>query len=698
MKYEKYFFFIFGASVLIFFILIFSIYSSIKELTIKEQNESQRIYAKQASYGIQEYIYGVASTLELLSKSDDIIQMSPEGKRTLGDYQKIKSEKIKGISRVNSNGKIIYTFPSKQSVGEDISAQEHFQLSVSTKKLVISDVFQAVQGFRTIAVHVPVFKDGIYDGTLAALLSYDKIASMYVENIRIGENGSAWVMSAKGIILSSLEKDTIAKHYEEAFRSLPEKKAIAQKMVQGKAGESFYYDQHPSDSSGKILKHSVYMPVQIGNSFWAIAVATPESQILSSIWGLRTRMIIVTVILFALCLLFLYFIVRFRIIQNERRRRENVSKALFKSEERYRNLLFQISDGFVAFDKSMNYTYVNQKAGEFLGKKPEDLIGKNYWKEYPEAKGTPFADAYVRAFEKQETIIFEDYYQPWNRWFENRIYPFPEGLGVFFTEITERKLLEKEITTLNKDLEERVKDRTRLLEIANKELESFSYSVSHDLRAPLRAIKGFSEIINRRYRNEMKEETSHYFDNIIQASGTMELLIDDLLNYSRIGKSAVQCDTVSMNQLLQSLKNTFSEQLKRNGGKIEIPENIPDIYSDKSLLFQIFTNLIDNALKFTKSGVKPIVKIDCHTDENNIYFQISDNGIGVPVEHHEKIFQIFQRLHNQDDYPGTGIGLASVKKSLTLLGGSIMLASEPDKGSTFSIRLPKTDKQNKSGK
>lgn len=135
-------------------------------------------------------------------------------------------------------------------------------------------------------------------------------------------------------------------------------------------------------------------------------------------------------------------------------KRNAAKPALFLLTQQATDILERVSDGFVAFDAQMNYTYVNQHGGEMLGRKPEDLIGKNYWLEYPEARGTPFADAYVRALEKQTPIIFEDHYAPWDRWFENRIYPSRDGLAVFFTEITERKRAEKALRKSNEQFRE----------------------------------------------------------------------------------------------------------------------------------------------------------------------------------------------------------------------------------------------------
>lgn len=264
----------------------------------------------------------------------------------------------------------------------------------------------------------------------------------------------------------------------------------------------------------------------------------------------------------------------------------------------------------------------------------------------------------------------------------------PANLLGTVIDITNAKLAENEIHKLNAELEQRVRERTVQLTSANKELESFSYSVSHDLRAPLRAIKGFSEIIARRHKEKLNEEGQHYINNIIQASNRMERLIDDMLVYSRIGKSALRNESIKMDELLRSLLQTFTEQLEKNGGDISLAKDFPKILADQSLVIQVFTNLIENALKFKRPGVTPQIKIDWQIDGSFAIFQISDNGIGIASEHYERIFQIFQRLHNEDEFPGTGIGLATVKKSLVLLGGSISVTSEIGRGSVFSVRLP----------
>jgi signal transduction histidine kinase len=238
-------------------------------------------------------------------------------------------------------------------------------------------------------------------------------------------------------------------------------------------------------------------------------------------------------------------------------------------------------------------------------------------------------------------------------------------------------------------LEQRVSERTAQLETANKDLEAFSYSVSHDLRAPLRSVSGFAEIVARRHRNSLNEEGRHYLDNIVEASARMSRLIDDLLVYARLGRTSVRHQSVSLSSLLSQITKDLAARITETGAALDLPEELPVVRGDPTLLNQIFTNLFGNAFTYHRSDLPPLVTVTWRAEGDNIVISVSDNGIGIPPEHHDKIFNMFQRLHSDDDYPGTGIGLAIVKKSVELLGGRVWVESVVNQGSTFSVQLPK---------
>ena len=254
-------------------------------------------------------------------------------------------------------------------------------------------------------------------------------------------------------------------------------------------------------------------------------------------------------------------------------------------------------------------------------------------------------------------------------------------------ELKVRIQAEEEISRLNRELEKRVIERTFQLEVANRELESFSYSVSHDLRAPLRAISGFAEIIARRHKSGLSEEGQHYFDNIVSASEQMGQLIDDLLRYSRLGRQTVTLKPVPLQEILAQAVESLTPRVTADKAVLSLAEDLPVVSGDRTLLSQIFINLLDNALAYHRKDTPPQVSLDWQSEGDHVVLRVTDKGIGIAPEYHQKIFDVFQRLHSQDEYPGTGIGLAIVKKAVDMLGGRVWVESKVGGGSTFYVEV-----------
>lgn len=260
-----------------------------------------------------------------------------------------------------------------------------------------------------------------------------------------------------------------------------------------------------------------------------------------------------------------------------------------------------------------------------------------------------------------------------------------DRVGVHVVQDVSRRLeSEREILRLSTD----VKRRAAELATANADLKAFTYSVSHDLRAPLRAITGFSQILTRRHADRLDAQGRHYLDNIIEASTRMSRQIDGLLAYARLGRQAVIPRPVELSTLFAGLSREFAPRLREVNGELHVASPLPAVMGDSTILGQLFGNLLDNALKYRRREVAPRVCISAESVDSIVRVTVADNGIGIAPEHHAKIFQVFQRLHSEEEYSGAGIGLASAKKSADLLAGSIRVESELGSGSRFIVELP----------
>jgi PAS domain S-box-containing protein len=261
------------------------------------------------------------------------------------------------------------------------------------------------------------------------------------------------------------------------------------------------------------------------------------------------------------------------------------------------------------------------------------------------------------------------------------------GLSCVGRDITTQKLAELEIKALNESLEKKVRERTEQLEEANKELETFSYTVSHDLQAPLRALSGFSKILVADYSDKLDAEGKDFLKVIDTSANRMGQLIRDLLAFAQLGKQPFKIQAIDMTELAQAAVNDVSRHTENFNATVNI-KPLVSCNCDANLMLQVWVNLIGNAVKYSAKVARPLVEIGITDKDNKTVYYIKDNGAGFDMRHADKLFAAFQRLHGISDFEGSGIGLSTVHRIITRHGGTIWAESEPNKGATFYFTLP----------
>jgi PAS domain S-box-containing protein len=376
-----------------------------------------------------------------------------------------------------------------------------------------------------------------------------------------------------------------------------------------------------------------------------------------------------------------------------------IEDALRRSEEDYRTLVQSANSIILRFTPDGILTFINQFGQDFFGYSWDEIYGRNIigtivpeW----DSKGTNLREKILdlsihpdlyRIAENENITKFGR--RVWIAWTNKPLYDTKGRVMEILSignDITLLKTVEDELRRLNEVLEQRVVERTRDLAEANRELEAFSYSVSHDLRAPLRAIDGFAAMLLTGYGDRIPPEGREYLERIRQNIQVMSQLINAILNFSRMSRQPLDTQRVYPMQLVKEALTELSDP--QQGRSIEIVTGeLPPIEGDPALLRQVYVNLLSNAIKFTREKEKARIEIGSLQSHGRTLFFVKDNGVGFDMRYVDKIFGVFQRLHNPAEYEGTGIGLAIAQRIIERHGGKIWVDSKMGEGTTFYFTI-----------
>jgi two-component system cell cycle sensor histidine kinase/response regulator CckA len=663
----------FSASVFIFN----SFYKESKSIVIANLNEEQIIHAKQAARGIEGFFETWTRSLTYLSNIDPIIDIDIAGKRYLELFYEANQDEIKAITRLDERGVIIYNFPSTSSLGLDISDQKHVRQLLQAHKPVISDVFKSVEGFDSIALHVPIFRGGVFKGSIGVLIDFESLTKRYLDVIKIGKTGYAWVVSRDGTQLYSPVPGYTGKSVFENAKDFPSVIVMVNDMLKGHAGvTSYIFDKIGTRNVEKTRKYAVYMPVKVGDTFWSIVVATAEQDVLAGLVSIRNKLVVVMGVFFIFGMVFSTLAAKAWFIVKEVEGRR-------KAEERYQQLFEDASDGIILLDERGTIVAANGSFVKMHGYTRKEISNMSL-----KDLGTPetfklLAERIKRVL-PGETLKFEaeQYHK------DGHIVPFEVVLDLmrddhgkrivaFYRDVTERKQAENDKARLRLELAHLARVMT---------MNELSGSLAHEINQPLGAILNNASAA-KLLLSQVKDKP-----------GDLNEIIEDIINDTKragdvvrkirgmVKKGEMEFEQVQMNALIEEVVALFRNAMSidKVSLNLELTSDLAKVRGDRVHLQQVLLNLITNALEAMKGMPTKILTIRSELRAPDmVIVSVSDSGPGIKAAIKDIVFKPFFTTKKD----GLGFGLAICRSIIEEHGGKIWIENNPDKGAKVAFSL-----------
>ena len=677
-----------GAVALLFVIF----YKEAEKIAITKLNEEQRIHAEQAARGIEDFFATWTRNLSVLAKMDDVMDNTPVGQRYLKLFYEANQEQVIAITRLDESGRIIHNFPASSSVGTDISEQKHVRELLRDHQPVISDVFKSVEGINAVALHVPIFKGSEFKGSVGILINFKSIANRYLDVIKIGETGYAWVVSHDGTILYTPVAGLTGKSVFETIKDSPSLVVMVNDMLKGHEGVAIYtYDQIGDQNVGPTRKYAVYMPAHTGNTFWSIAVASAERDVLAGLISFRNKLALVVFALFIGGMVFSTLGAKAWFILREEEKRKLAEEKLQESEQRFRQVAESVGEFIWEVDAEGRYTYASPAVEKTLGFTPAELVGKKH-----------FYDLFIPSDrEEQKAAAFQVFAgrKPFRN-FPNAnvsksgqiVHLETSGTPVLDAEgnlvgycgadmdVTERKQAEQ-------DLAQHRSEVAHLSRVTT--LGEISGSLAHELGQPLGAILTNTDSIEMHLRSSAPnlEEVRAILADIRRDDLRASEIIHGIRAFLR--RQELDMQPLEVRHLAEETVKLLSSDAaaRKTSVGFEIPPSLPRVRGDRVHLQQVLLNLLVNAMDAMSACPVADRRIAIRASRPNphtVEIAVSDVGVGIPLGELDRLFTPFHTTKQA----GLGLGLPICRSIIEAHGGSISVQNNPDRGTTARFTIP----------